>query len=84
MWRATQSYFIGEWQMVRIVEDVGHGVIGEVWGEADYTPDGTGLVCVERGVMRFGGEDTLTLRTSLWRFGEDGRIHGLGRRIHRS
>ena len=74
MWRATQSYFIGEWQMVRIIEDVGHGVIGEVWGEASFTPDGAGLACRERGVLRFGGEDTLSARDSLWRFGADGRI----------
>lgn len=74
MWHATQSYFIGEWHMVRIIEDVREGVIGEVWGEATFTPDGAGLTCVENGVLRFQGADHHMGRVSLWRFGRDGRI----------
>lgn len=65
---ATQSYFAGEWQMVRIIENVREGVIGEVWGQARFIPDGKGLTCREDGVLRFGGHDYHTGRTSLWRF----------------
>ncbi len=71
---ATQSYFSGEWQMVRIIENVRDGVIGEVWGQARFSPDSAGLICVENGVLRFGGHDFYTGRVSLWRFGEGGHI----------
>ena len=71
---ATQSYFQGRWQMVRIIENVREGVIGEVWGQAVFTPDGAGLTCREEGVLRFGGHDYHTERASLWRFGPDDHI----------
>lgn len=74
MEHATQSYFAGGWQMVRIIENVREGVIGEVWGQARFDPDGAGLTCVEDGVLRFGGQDWHTGRTSLWRFGGGGHI----------
>ena len=85
MWHATQSYFIGEWHMVRIIEDVADGVIGEVWGEARFEPKGAGLDCLETGVMRFNGADFLHKRDSLWQFGDEGRIevrYGDGRPFH--
>lgn len=72
MIRATQSYFQGHWQFVRIIENVREGVIGEVWGQADFVFDGEGLVCLENGVLRFNGHDYHTGRTSLWRFGAEG------------
>ena len=68
MTEATQSYFEGQWQMVRIIENVSEGVIGEVWGQAEFTPDDRGLACTEIGVLRFGGTDYHTGRISLWRF----------------
>ena len=74
MIHATQSYFEGPWQMVRIIENVPEGVIGEVWGEAEFLFDGEGLTCIEDGVLRFQGADHHTGRTSLWRFGDDDRI----------
>ena len=63
--------------MVRIIENVHEGVIGEVWGEARFVPDGAGLRCAETGVLRFQGADYHHGRVSLWRFGGDGRIVGL-------
>lgn len=71
---ATQSYFAGQWQMVRIIENVPEGVIGEVWGEATFERDAMGLICRESGVLRFNGADYHTGRTSLWRFGAGGHI----------
>ena len=71
MQHATQGYFQGDWQLVRIVENVREGVIGEVWGQAAFTYDGAGLKCVETGVLRFSGQDYHTGRTSLWRFDGD-------------
>lgn len=81
MIHATQSYFQGHWQMVRIIENVVDGVIGEVWGQADFRHENNGLVCFETGVLRFNGHDYHTGRTALWRFAgerievsyEDGR-----------
>jgi hypothetical protein len=60
--------------MMRIIEDVTEGIIGEVWGEARFTPDADGLTCREEGVMRFRGADYHAERVSLWRFPESGRI----------
>ena len=68
---ATQSYFEGPWQMVRIIENLRDGVIGEVWGQVAFTPDGEGLTCQESGVLRFQGVDYHTGRASLWRFDGD-------------
>lgn len=74
MGQATQSYFEGRWQIVRIIEDVTTGVIGEVWGTATFTPAHPGLACREEGVLRFQGQDYHTERQSLWRFGPGDRI----------
>ena len=74
MERATLSYLEGPWHLIRIIENVREGVIGEVWGEADFIYDGEGLTCVENGVLRFNGKDYHTGRTSLWRFTEGDRI----------
>ena len=74
MIRATQSYLEGPWQMVRIIENVPEGVIGEVWGQAEFIFDGEGLTCIEDGVLRFGGVDYHTGRTSLWRFEAEEKI----------
>ena len=71
---ATQSYFLGPWQLVRIIENVGTGVIGEVWGQAEFLPEEAGLTCREDGVLRFQGHDYHTGRTSRWRFPGGGRI----------
>lgn len=85
MIRATQDYFRGQWLLVRIIENVPEGIIGEVWGEAEFVSDGKGLTCREQGVMRFQGTDYHTERTSLWRFPEPGRVEVLyedGRPFH--
>lgn len=85
MAHATQSYLAGDWQMVRIIENVADGVIGEIWGEARFMPDGAGLRCVETGVMRFQGVDYHDRRVSLWRFAEGGCVEVLyedGRAFH--
>ena len=85
MIRATQSYFAGDWLIVRIIENAPEGVIGELWGEAHFVEDGDGLACQEFGVMRFQGEDYHMERTSLWRFPEPGRVEVLyadGRPFH--
>jgi hypothetical protein len=71
---ALQDYFAGRWQMIRIIENVPEGVIGEFWGEARFQPDGTGLTCREEGVLRFRGEDYHAERVSLWRFPGGERI----------
>ena len=71
---ATQSYFEGPWQFVRIIENVREGVIGEVWGQAEFVFDGQGLTCLENGVLRFNGHDYHTGRVSLWRFEDEERI----------
>ncbi len=71
---ATHTYFEGRWQMVRIIENLAEGVIGEFWGEARFEPDGEGLICREAGVLRFRGADYHAERASLWRFPGGGRI----------
>ncbi|MFQ5564896.1 MAG: DUF6314 family protein [Paracoccaceae bacterium] len=71
---ATEAWFRGPWQMVRIIENVAEGVIGEFWGECAFTPDGAGLTCREQGVLRFRGADYHSSRVSLWRFPGQGRI----------
>ncbi|MEL6219526.1 MAG: DUF6314 family protein [Pseudomonadota bacterium] len=68
------AYFAGAWQMVRIIENISEGVIGEFWGEARFEGDGQGLICREAGVLRFRGADYHAERVSLWRFGDEGRI----------
>ncbi len=70
----TQSFFQGAWQMLRIIENVTEGVIGEFWGDARFAPDGQGLRCHESGVLRFRGADYAAERVSLWRFPPSGRI----------
>lgn len=71
---ATLSFFLGQWQMVRIIENVPEGVIGEFWGEASFIPDANGLTCRESGVLRFQGADYHAERASLWRFPADGKV----------
>ena len=85
MIRATQSYFAGDWLMVRIIDNAPEGLIGEVSGEARFVGDGEGLACHETGVLRFHGEDYHTERRSLWRFPGSGRVevlHEDGRPFH--
>ena len=65
---ATEVWFCGRWQMVRIIENVPEGIIGEFWGECRFLPDGEGLTCREDGVLRFRGVDYHSGRVSLWRF----------------
>lgn len=65
---ASSAFFLGRWQMTRIIENVPEGVIGEVWGEASFEPDAHGLTCTESGVLRFRGADYAATRVSLWRF----------------
>ena len=64
--------------MMRIIENVPEGVIGEFWGECVFVPDGAhesgGLTCREQGVLRFRGADYHSGRVSLWRFPGQGRI----------
>jgi hypothetical protein len=86
---ATQGWFRGHWQMMRIIENVPEGVIGEFWGECSFSPDGArnsgGLICREQGVLRFRGADYHSGRISLWRFPGQGRIEVLyddGRPFH--
>lgn len=74
MIHATQDYLRGEWLLVRIIENVPEGIIGEVWGRAEFAEDGHGLTCREQGVLRFAGADYHTERISLWRFPEPGRV----------
>ncbi|MGF1446510.1 MAG: DUF6314 family protein [Pikeienuella sp.] len=71
---ATQSFFQGTWQMLRIIENVTEGVIGEFWGDCRFEPDGEGLRCREAGVLRFRGADYAAERVALWRFPGGGRI----------
>ena len=71
---ATEAWFRGRWQMMRIIENVPEGVIGEFWGECGFAPDGAGLTCREQGVLRFRGADYHSGRVSLWRFPGQGRI----------
>jgi uncharacterized protein DUF6314 len=71
---ATRAWFRGGWQMVRIIENVAQGVIGEFWGECIFSDDEEGLICNEQGVLRFDGADYHSGRVSLWRFPGPGRI----------
>jgi hypothetical protein len=71
---ATEAWFRGRWQMVRIIENLPQGVIGEFWGECAFEPDGDGLTCTEAGVLRFRGNDYAATRVSLWRFPGGGRV----------
>ena len=71
---ATEAWFRGRWQMVRIIENVTEGVIGEFWGECAFAQDGEGLTCRESGVLRFRGQDYRAGRVSLWRFPGGGRV----------
>jgi hypothetical protein len=71
---ATEAWFHGHWQMVRIIENVTEGVIGEFWGECSFVPDGQGLTCDEQGVLRFRGADYHSGRITLWRFPQPGHI----------
>ncbi|MBK0398927.1 hypothetical protein H0I76_06980 [Limibaculum sp. M0105] len=34
---ATAAYFLGRWQMVRLIDDHVAGAFGEFWGEAEFT-----------------------------------------------
>jgi hypothetical protein len=75
---ATQGWFRGHWQMMRIIENV-----------CSFSPDGArnsgGLICREQGVLRFRGADYHSGRISLWRFPGQGRIEVLyddGRPFH--
>ena len=70
MVEVSERYLDGDWQFVRIIENVRAGIIGEVWGQAQFIDDGEGLTCLENGVLRFNGHDYHTGRTSLWRFGD--------------
>ncbi len=36
---ATEAWFCGRWQMMRIIENVPEGVIGEFWGEVEHFVD---------------------------------------------
>lgn len=74
MIRATKSYFEGAWLLVRIIEKAPEGIIGEVWGDADFVKDAEGLTCHESGVLRFQGADYHVGRTSLWRFPAPGQV----------
>lgn len=85
MIHATHDYLRGRWLVGRIIENVADRVIGEFWGEADFSDDDQGLACHERGVLRFAGEDRFMERVSLWRFPEPGRVevrHADGRPFH--
>jgi hypothetical protein len=75
MEQATARFFAGRWQMMRIIENVTEGVIGEFWGEARFEdrPEG-GLHCREGGVLRFRGADYIAERDSIWMFPGEGRI----------
>jgi hypothetical protein len=82
---ATQRWFRGRWQMVRIIENVPEGVIGEFWGECTFSSEADGLTCREQGVLRLNGQDYASGRVSLWRFSGQGRIEVLyedGRPFH--
>lgn len=70
----TERFFKGPWQMMRIIENVTEGVIGEFWGEANFEPAPEGLRCRETGVLRFRGEDYSAERTSIWVFPGGDRI----------
>ena len=71
---ASPHFFLGHWQMARVIENVSEGIIGEFWGAARFEPDGEGLTCREEGVLRFRGVDYAAGRISLWRFPGGGRI----------
>ncbi len=82
---ATESWFRGRWQMVRIIENVSDGVIGEFWGACEFVAESGGLICREDGVLRFRGVDYASGRVSRWRFPGAGRIEVLyedGRPFH--
>jgi len=70
----SQLFFKGTWQMLRIIENVREGVIGEFWGDATFRDSEDGLSCTETGVLRFRGHDYLASRDSIWVFPGGGRI----------
>ena len=77
--------FAGDWRIARVIEDRLAGRAGRLDGAARFVPDDGGLVCDERGTLRFAGAPPLQAeRRYLWR-ASGGRIAVLfadGRPFH--
>ena len=71
---ATGPFLTGVWRMARRVTDPEGRRIATVRGRAEFAPDGAGLTCRERGMLRLDGHTGLAERVTLWRFGADGRV----------
>lgn len=70
---ASEAWFRGRWRMARVIADR-RGARATFAGTCRFAPDGAGLVCEERGVLRQGGGRYRAGRVTLWRFPGDGRI----------
>lgn len=78
--------FSGEWTLVRTITDRRAGAAGRFEGTCLFTASDAGLVCEERGRLRYGGQPEMDAkRRYLWRQPAPGRIvvdHGDGRPFH--
>lgn len=70
---ATEGWFRGVWRMARLVVEGGR-VSAAFAGRCRFEPDGEGLVCEERGVLRHDGGRYRSGRVTLWRFPGAGRV----------
>ena len=78
--------FKGDWQITRQIEDRRAGRVGRLQGSAGFTPDDTGLIYKENGLLHFSGQPPLNAtQTYHWR--QDGAQLSIrfadGRDFHR-
>lgn len=67
--------FAGRWRLHRRIDDALAGTEGVMDGWAEFRPEGVGLICEERGVLRFGeGPPLEAKRCYFWRAEAPGRI----------
>lgn len=67
--------FAGRWRLVRRIADARAAVEGRMEGRAEFLPLGDGLLCRERGVLRYGdGAPCRAERRYRWRTGGAGQI----------
>jgi len=72
---ARLAEFAGRWRLVRRIADALAGAEGRMEGWAEFQPGGEGLLCEERGLLRYGGGSPLqAARRYLWRAEAPGRI----------
>lgn len=64
---------LGRWRVLRAIRHA-DGTRARFRGEATWRPDGTGLACVEAGMLEQGGARFPARRETLWRAGPAGIV----------